>query len=92
MQESDHRSLLIQAGNRRGINHGWKIKFLVTKILKILAPALFAVEIEIEAFNTKTARARAVAMKSRLESELKQLYENAPNKKAPAVDNADCRA
>ena len=34
--------------------------------------------IEIEAFNTKTARARAVAMTSRLESELKQLYENAP--------------
>jgi integrase len=34
--------------------------------------------IEIEAFNTKTARARAVAMTLRLESELKQLYENAP--------------
>src|SRR5262245_52038070 len=34
--------------------------------------------IEIEAFNTKTARARAVAMTSRLESELKQIYENAP--------------
>ena len=34
--------------------------------------------IEIEAFNTKTARARAVAMTSRLESELKQLHENAP--------------
>lgn len=33
--------------------------------------------IKIEAFNTKTARARAVAMTSRLESELKQLYENA---------------
>lgn len=34
--------------------------------------------IEIEAFNTKTARARAVAMTSRLESELKQLCQNAP--------------
>jgi integrase len=34
--------------------------------------------IEIEAFNTKTARARAVAMTSRLESELKQLYDNVP--------------
>ena len=34
--------------------------------------------IEIEAFNTKTARARAVAMTSRLESELKRLYDNAP--------------
>jgi integrase len=34
--------------------------------------------IEIEAFNTKTARARKVAMTSRLESELKRLWENAP--------------
>ncbi len=34
--------------------------------------------IEIEAFNTKTARARTVAITSRLESELKRLWENAP--------------
>ena len=34
--------------------------------------------IEIEAFNTKTARARTVAMTFRLESELKRLIENAP--------------
>ncbi|MCI0392768.1 MAG: site-specific integrase [Acidobacteria bacterium] len=39
---------------------------------------IIARSIEIEAFNTKTARARVVAMTSRLESELKRLYENAP--------------
>lgn len=34
--------------------------------------------IEIEAFNTKTARARTVAMTSRLASELKLIWENSP--------------
>jgi integrase len=34
--------------------------------------------IEIEAFNTKTARARTVVMTSRLASELKQIWENSP--------------
>jgi len=34
--------------------------------------------IEIEAFNTKTARARTVAMTSRMMSQLKQVWENSP--------------